>query len=44
MLPLLQRSIEKCVDLIDYHMKEIGCQKMSLPILTASELWSKSGE
>ena len=43
LLPLLQKSIEKCVNLIDFYLKEIECQKMSLPILTAAELWMQSG-
>lgn len=42
-LPLLQRSLEKCVDLVDNSMKEVECQKVTLPTLTPCELWKKSG-
>lgn len=42
-LPLLQKSVENCIKLIDYFMKEIDCQKISLPILTSADLWKKSG-
>lgn len=43
LLPLLQKSLEKCIGLVDDCMEEIGAQKMTMPILTASELWKKSG-
>lgn len=43
LLPLLQRSLEKCVGVVDEFMGEIGAQKMTMPILTPSELWKKSG-
>lgn len=43
LLPLLQRSLEKCVGVVDECMGEIGAQKMTMPILTPSELWKKSG-
>lgn len=42
-LPVLQRSLEKCIHLIDKNMKKINGQKIILPILTPSELWKKSG-
>lgn len=42
-LPLLQKSIEKCSNLIDFYMKKIDGQKISMPLLTSSELWKKSG-
>lgn len=43
LLPLLQKSLEKCVGLVDACMDEIDAQKMTMPILTLSELWKKSG-
>uniref|UniRef100_A0A182P933 Probable proline--tRNA ligase, mitochondrial n=1 Tax=Anopheles epiroticus TaxID=199890 RepID=A0A182P933_9DIPT len=43
LLPLLQRSLQKAIDLIDRHMEAIGAQKMTLPLLTSAELWKKSG-
>ena len=43
LLPLLQRSLQKAVDLIDRHMEAVGAQKMVLPLLTSAELWKKSG-
>lgn len=42
-LPLLQRSIEKLVKVIDKYMAEIEGQKITMPTLTAAELWRKSG-
>uniref|UniRef100_A0A182K8J9 Probable proline--tRNA ligase, mitochondrial n=1 Tax=Anopheles christyi TaxID=43041 RepID=A0A182K8J9_9DIPT len=43
LLPLLQRSLQKAIDLIDRHMEAVGAQKMVLPLLTSAELWKKSG-
>lgn len=43
LLPLLQKSLEKCVGLVDNCMEEIGAQKLTMPILTPGELWKKSG-
>ncbi|XP_063701484.1 probable proline--tRNA ligase, mitochondrial [Culicoides brevitarsis] len=43
LMPLLQKSVEKCISLIDESMGEIGGQKMTMPTLTPSELWKKSG-
>lgn len=42
-LPLFQRSLDKCVKLVDTAMHEIEGQKVTLPTLTPSELWKKSG-
>lgn len=42
-LPLLQRSIEKLTAVIDRYLQEIDCQKITMPTLTAAELWKKSG-
>lgn len=42
-LPLLQRSIEKLTRIVDKYMQEIDGQKMTMPTLTAAELWKKSG-
>uniref|UniRef100_A0A336MAS1 Probable proline--tRNA ligase, mitochondrial n=1 Tax=Culicoides sonorensis TaxID=179676 RepID=A0A336MAS1_CULSO len=43
LLPLMQRALEKCITLIDNSMEEIEGQKLTMPILTSSELWKKSG-
>ncbi|XP_053680844.1 probable proline--tRNA ligase, mitochondrial [Anopheles nili] len=43
LLPLLQRSLQKAVNLIDHHMEMVGAQKLTLPLLTSAELWKKSG-
>ena len=42
-LPLLQRSIEKLTRIVDKFMSEINGQKMTMPTLTAADLWKKSG-
>lgn len=42
-LPLLQRSVEKLTRILDYHMEEIDGQKITMPTLTAAELWKKTG-
>lgn len=42
-LPLLQRSIEKLIRIVDKYMQEIDGQKITMPTLTAAELWKKSG-
>ncbi|KAJ6636251.1 putative proline--tRNA ligase, mitochondrial, partial [Pseudolycoriella hygida] len=42
-LPLAQRSVEKCVAIVDYYMKKVDAQKISVPILTSIDLWKKSG-
>ncbi len=43
-LPLAHRSIEKCTRIVDYYMKKVGAQKISLPSLTSVDLWKKSGK
>lgn len=43
LLPLFQKSMEKCICLVDDCMNEVGAQKITMPILTPSELWKKSG-
>ncbi|CAG9809000.1 unnamed protein product [Chironomus riparius] len=42
-LPLLQRSMEKLIRIIDKYMSEIDGQKLTMPTLTAADLWKKSG-
>ncbi|KXJ68716.1 probable proline--tRNA ligase, mitochondrial [Aedes albopictus] len=43
-LPLLQRSVQKAIDLVDYYMQRMaGAKKLTLPILTSADLWRKSG-
>lgn len=42
-LPILQRSVEKLTRILDSHMNEISAQKVTMPTLTAAELWKKTG-
>lgn len=42
-LPLLQRSVEKLIKIVDKYMSEIDGQKMTMPALTAADLWKKTG-
>ena len=42
-LPLALRSITKLENLIDENLRQIDCQKISLPIMTDGNLWKKSG-
>lgn len=42
-LPMGQRAIDKLVKLVEQHMRLIGAQKMSLPVLTQQHLWKKTG-
>lgn len=43
-LPLLQRSVQKAIDLVDHYMqRHAGAEKLGLPILTSADLWRKSG-
>lgn len=42
-LPTLQRSLEKCINIVDMNMKKIQAQKLICPTLTSAELWKKSG-
>lgn len=42
-LPLLQRSLQKAIDLVDHYMQQVGAEKLTLPILTSADLWRKSG-
>uniref|UniRef100_A0A182N4R5 Probable proline--tRNA ligase, mitochondrial n=1 Tax=Anopheles dirus TaxID=7168 RepID=A0A182N4R5_9DIPT len=42
-LPILQRSLQKAINLIDRHMEAAGSQKLTMPLLTSAELWKKSG-
>lgn len=41
-MPLAQRSLDKLCVLVNDAMKSVNGQKISLPILTPSSLWSKS--
>uniref|UniRef100_A0A1B0DGL6 Probable proline--tRNA ligase, mitochondrial n=1 Tax=Phlebotomus papatasi TaxID=29031 RepID=A0A1B0DGL6_PHLPP len=43
LLPLVQRSVDKLVAIVEAHMREIDAQRLTLPILTSGELWKKSG-
>lgn len=42
-LPLLQRSVDKLARLLDDCMQEVDAQKLTMPTLTALDLWKKSG-
>lgn len=42
-LPLLQRSVEKLSKMLDDSMQKIDAQKLTMPTLTALDLWKKSG-
>ncbi|CAD7014272.1 probable proline--tRNA ligase, mitochondrial [Ceratitis capitata] len=42
-MPLAQRVLDKCVDLVRRQMRNVGGQQISMPILTPSELWKKTG-
>ncbi|XP_013143882.1 PREDICTED: probable proline--tRNA ligase, mitochondrial [Papilio polytes] len=43
LLPLARRVVNKLENLVNQCMEEIGAQRMSLPSLTASKLWEKTG-
>ncbi|KAH8314806.1 hypothetical protein KR067_008577 [Drosophila pandora] len=42
-MPIAQRSLDKLIDLVQSNMQLAGGQKISLPILTPSALWKKTG-
>lgn len=42
-LPLAQRALDKCIALVTKQMNAIDAQKISLPVLTSSGLWKKTG-
>ncbi|SPP87156.1 probable proline--tRNA ligase, mitochondrial isoform X1 [Drosophila guanche] len=42
-MPIAQRSVEKLIGLVDGNMQRAGGQKISLPILTPTGLWKKTG-
>lgn len=41
-MPFAQRSLDKLCDLIDVAMKRVSGQKLTLSLLTASDMWKKS--
>ncbi|XP_053963815.1 probable proline--tRNA ligase, mitochondrial [Anastrepha ludens] len=43
LMPLAQRVIDKCANLVRQQMCAVGGQQISMPVLTPSELWKKSG-
>lgn len=43
LLPVLQRAVQKAIDLIDRHMQSVDAQRITLPVLTPAELWRQSG-
>lgn len=42
-MPLAQRVVDKCADLVRRQMRSVGAQQITLPVLTPSALWKKSG-
>lgn len=44
LLPLMQRSLDKLISIINTNMLNIGAQKITMPILIQSKLWKKSGQ
>ncbi|CAK4079186.1 unnamed protein product [Aphanomyces euteiches] len=43
MMPLALRSLAKLEAIIDFHMHEIGCSKLSMPNLLHHDLWQATG-
>lgn len=44
LMPLLQKSLEKCIKLIDHYMESVDAQKITIPMLTPSSLLQTSGK
>ncbi|XP_016966678.1 probable proline--tRNA ligase, mitochondrial isoform X3 [Drosophila biarmipes] len=42
-MPMAQRSVDKLIDLVQSNMQQAGGQKITLPILTPTGLWKKTG-
>lgn len=42
-MPIAQRALDNCVSLVQRNMQEAGGQKISLPVLTPTQLWKKTG-
>ncbi|XP_060653605.1 probable proline--tRNA ligase, mitochondrial [Drosophila nasuta] len=42
-MPIAQRAIDKCIQLVQSNMQAAGGQKISLPVLTPAQLWKKTG-
>jgi len=42
-MPVAQRSVDKLIDLVQRNMQQAGGQKITLPILTPTGLWKKTG-
>ncbi|CAG8527983.1 14724_t:CDS:2 [Cetraspora pellucida] len=43
LLPFALRSLEKIEKIIDQEMRNIGAQKLSLPVLLSANMWKKTG-
>ena len=41
--PLGLRSLEKLIKIVDEEMRNVGCQKLQLPLLTIGSLWKTTG-
>lgn len=44
LLPLAQRSVDKCIRIVNYYMRKVDAQKITVPNLTSVDLWKKSGK
>lgn len=44
LLPMAQRSVDKCTRLVDRFMRQADAQKITMPLLTPADLWRKSGK
>ncbi|XP_030372471.1 probable proline--tRNA ligase, mitochondrial [Scaptodrosophila lebanonensis] len=42
-MPICQRVLDKCTELVQQNMQNAGGQKITLPILTPTQLWKKTG-
>ncbi|KAI8426678.1 hypothetical protein MSG28_014394 [Choristoneura fumiferana] len=43
LLPLALRAVDKLEALVRHRIEEVGGQRLSLPALTAANLWEKTG-
>lgn len=41
-MPLAVRSHERLVNIIDYELQSIGCQRIMMPSMVGKHLWLKS--
>lgn len=43
-MPMLQKSVDKCIKLIDHYMETVDAQKMIIPMLMPQSLLKTSGK